>query len=302
MPRNMSHATLVARTLVFASAMLVAGGLRAAGTHETREFADVVAMTQALVETHGAESVLLVCDIDNTLLAMDRELGSDQWFEWQEYLLDNEPDSPDLVAKDFKQLLAAQGVLFHLGKMHPPEEDLPEHIKTLQQAGVSTLVLTSRGHQFREYTMRELAANGYDFPSTALPITDPPCGVYFPYDLDNIGASGLTSDEAKRFGLREPRGITYRAGVMMTAGQHKGAMLLTLLARCPKAFKAVVFVDDHGRHVTRVYDALSGRGIDATVFHYKKEDTNVNRFRYGDKRGVARAWKKLDKTLEAVFE
>ena len=39
------------------------------------------------------EHVLLVLDIDNTLLAMNQDLGSDQWFEWQRYLLDHEPRS-----------------------------------------------------------------------------------------------------------------------------------------------------------------------------------------------------------------
>ena len=290
--------------LILAAVTLLAAtaSVEATGAYETQEFVDVVSVTQQYVARHGADKVLLVCDIDNTLLAMDNALGSDQWFEWQNYLLDHEPDSPRLVAKSFDELLAAQGVLFALGKMHPPETDLPTHIKTIQDTGVSTLVLTSRGPKFRVPTLRELNANGYDFAKSALPLVDVPGGVYAPYDLQAVQNAGLTDEEAKRFRLKKPRGVSYSHGVMMTSGQHKGAMLLTMLARSPKEYKAVVFVDDHGRHVLRVYDALVAREIDIVTFHYKREDDNVNRFEYSDKQEVARQWRRLDKTLDAVFE
>lgn len=286
----------------FLGAALAAESVVAAGAYETEDFADVVTTVEALADEHGGENVLLVCDVDNTLLAMDNELGSDQWFEWQEYLLEHEPDSHYLVAENFDQLLVAQGLLFALGKMHPPQPDLPDHIKTIQRAGVSTLVLTSRGHAFRAATVRELLANGYDFAKSALMLPDPPCGVFAPYDLDALENSGLTAEEAARFDLGSPRGITFERGLMMTAGQHKGAMLLTMLALSERQFKAVVFVDDHGRHVLRVYDALAGRGINVAAFHYKREDANVDRFKYGDKKDVAKRWRKLDRTLQEVFE
>ncbi|MEM6329012.1 MAG: DUF2608 domain-containing protein, partial [Planctomycetota bacterium] len=166
----------------------------------------------------------------------------------------------------------------------------------------ATLVITSRGPQFRPATLRELAANGYDFAKSVLPLDEEPCGVFLPYDLAAINSSGLTAEEASRFGLQEPRGVSYSRGVMMTSGQHKGAMLLTMLARTPADIKAVVFVDDHGRHVLRVYDALAGRGLAVSTFHYKREQDNVTRFEYSDKKDVARRWRRLDKSLQAVFE
>ena len=86
----------------------------------------------------------------------------------------------------------------------------------------------------------------------------------------------------------------------MTAGQHKGAMLLTILHRAVHKPKAVVFVDDHGRHIHRVYDALDRRGIDCSVFHYDREDPNVNRFRYGDKTAVTQRWLRLKSALEEI--
>ena len=77
-------------------------------------------------EKYGPEHVLLVCDLDNTLMAMNHPLGSDQWFEWQRYLIDHDPKSPYRVADTFPGLLDAQGVLYNLGRMHPTQPDLPE--------------------------------------------------------------------------------------------------------------------------------------------------------------------------------
>ncbi len=301
MPKTNSHKILWALLLAGFVGSGVSPAL-AGGAFETREFSDVVAVVQEEVSEHGAENVLLVCDIDNTLLAMDQDLGSDQWFEWQNYLLEHEPDSPMLVAESFSQLLEAQGILFALGKMHPPEPELPKHIETIQDAGVKTLVLTSRGYGFRPATLRELNANGYDFAKSVLPTSNLPSGAYAPYDLESIEDSGLTPDEARRFRLKPPRSVSYSHGVMMTAGQHKGAMLLTVLARSPQKYASIIFVDDHGRHVLRVYDALTARGIEISTFHYKREDDNVNRFEYCDKQDVTRRWRKLDKTVEVVFE
>lgn len=282
--------------------LLLASPALAGGVRDTEDFAEVTAAVQIAAEEYGAENVLLVCDIDNTLLRMRGDLGSDAWFEWQEYLLENKPKSKHLVAKSFDGLLAAQGLLFTLGRMTPTEETLPQRIAAIQQAGVRTLVMTSRGDNFRVATERELNAAGYDFASTALPTEDVPGDVYEPYNLANIGASGLTMDEVSYFNLVEPRGVSYSNGIFMTAGQHKGALLLTLLSMSQHQYKAVVFVDDHSRHVMRVYDALMRRGIDATAIHFKQQDANVKRFNYSDKSEVTKKWRKLDRVLSEVFE
>lgn len=282
--------------LLFASPA-VGGGVR-----DTEDFAEITAAVQIAAEEHGPENVLLVCDIDNTLLRMRGDLGGDAWFEWQEYLLENQPKSKMLVAKKFDGLLAAQGLLFTLGRMTPTDETLPERIAAMQQAGIKTLVMTSRSDDFRVATERELNAAGYDFASTALRTEGVPGDVFPPYDLANIGASGLTMEDVSDFNLVDPRGVSYSNGIFMTAGQHKGAMLLTLLSKSPVQYKAVVFVDDHSRHVMRVYDALSRRGIDATAIHFRQQEANVKRFNYSDKSAVTKKWRKLDRVLSEVFE
>ncbi len=289
-----------------ATIALVCGGWAASAlasdVRETDDFRDVAATVEQLVDEHGAEHVLLVLDIDNTIMAMNHELGSDQWFEWQKFLLENHPKSKHLVAKDFAGLLEAQGVLYNLAKMHPPQKDLPAIIGRMQGLGIHAMILTSRGPDFRVATERALNENGYDFSRTALPVHDLPGGDYLPFDLDDLEADGLTTKDAAAFKLEEPRRVSYANGVFMTAGQPKGAMMITMLKYANPDVKAVVYVDDNIRHVAYVFAAVAGRGKEVTAYHYTREDKNVKRFQYGDKDDVSRRWKKLSGTLEEVFQ
>ena len=51
--------------------------------YETADLADITADTLKLAQMTVKENILVVFDIDNTLLAMEQGLGSDQWYEWQ---------------------------------------------------------------------------------------------------------------------------------------------------------------------------------------------------------------------------
>ena len=212
-------------------------------SYSTADFSRVVDKSKELVEKYSKENVLVVVDIDNTLLAMNQDLGSDQWYNWQNGLLENDPSSPDLVAADFKGLLGVQGTLFSLSRMHPPEPKLPEQMAEIQQLGLTTVVLTSRSHEFRDATERELKRNGYDLASTAPRIKEVR-GVFMPFDPVRQDAHGLSVEIVNEI-KGQLRPVTYSGGIYMTAGQHKGYMLRTLLARTePKrSFKAIIFVD-----------------------------------------------------------
>src|SRR5688572_20735843 len=117
---------------------VVPGALHGSEITATDDFRAVAAAIAEYADEFGPHRVLLVLDIDNTLLAMDHDLGSDQWFEWQRYLLDHEPRSDELVANSFDELLEAQGLLFSVGRMHPPQRDLPKIISRWQGRGIHT--------------------------------------------------------------------------------------------------------------------------------------------------------------------
>lgn len=267
----------------------------------TAEFQKVQAHVDELVEKHGSSGVLVVVDIDNTLLAMNQDLGSDQWFNWQENLLKYAPDSADLVAKDFAGLLEVQGTIFSLSAMHPPEPDLPKYIQKIQATGVPMVVLTSRGYNFRDAAERELTRNGYDFGENALEIQERR-GLFMPFDPEQPEAHGLNAKIIEGIKSRL-RPVTYSNGIFMTAGQHKGYMLRTLLARSSSKddIKAVVFVDDHEKHTKRMKDALQDQGVDISVFHYTREAGNVNKFHNSSKRHVVEDWNQLKEFIDGVL-
>lgn len=286
--------------------LIVVAGFAAEGSAseltDTGDFAEVGAAVVKYAHKIDPARILLVLDIDNTLLAMNSPLGSDQWFEWQKFIIKNEPKSKQRVADSFEGLLEAQGLLYNLQHMHPPQPNLPGLVRKLQAMGIRTLVLTSRGSEYRQATERELKLNGYDFTKSALPVKEVPSGEFMPYDPEHPDQDGLTKDEIAKFHLGQPKPVSYEHGILMTAGQHKGAMLLTLLHDAREDVDAVVYDDDNIRHVANVYAALLARGIEVTAFHYTAEDVNVAKFDYSNKDDVTKKWRKLEQTLEEVLQ
>ena len=270
-------------------------------SYATADFSRVVDKSKELVEKYSKENVLVVVDIDNTLLAMNQDLGSDQWFNWQIGLLKDNPRSPDLVATDLDGLLGVQGTLFSLSGMHPPEPMLPVQMAEIQKLGLTTVVLTSRGYGFRDATERELKRNGYDFGSTAPRIKEVR-GRFMPFDPARPVAHGLSAEIVDEIKSRlQP--VTYSGGIYMTAGQHKGYMLRTLLARMEpkKPFKAIVFVDDHKKHTARMHSAFENAPVQLVTFHYTRETGNVSNFNDSQKRHVVEDWRRLEGFVESVL-
>ena len=272
----------------------------------TAEFARVVDQVDEFAEEYGAENVLLVVDLDNTLLAMNQDLGSDQWFTWQEALQNSDQAHPELVASDFGGLLEIQGILFALSRMHPPEPGLPDMVEDLVTRKITTVVLTSRGKEFRDAAERELKRNKYNISPSTLEIHEKR-GVFSPYSAEHPDKHGLNAEIIDDLG--SPRRVTYSEGIYMTAGQHKGYMLKTLLSRSTRAsadkpfahFKAIVFVDDHQKHVDRMQEAFAGVSIDLATFRYSREDGNVEKFNKSTKHHVIRDWDLLNGFIQTVL-
>jgi hypothetical protein len=259
---------------------------------ETDDFGIIAKAGLGLVGKHGADRVLMVFDIDNTLLTMNQDLGGDAWFNWQADLLKANPKSPALVAHDFAGLLRVQGVLFALSDMHPPEKQTPALVRKLQDSGATVFALSSRGPEYYSATMRVLAANGYDFARSAVPGR---AGEFLPFQ------EGLSEEEAKRFGLGAPRPVMFQSGAYLAAGQHKGAILRTIWKRSKERYRALLFVDDHRKHVDRVREAFRDGEIDLRLFRYTRMDAAVERFRRSDKAEVTEKWGLLRAAIEGAL-
>jgi len=225
---------------------------------ELRTTDDLAELRDQAIEAgrrQGNERVLVAFDLDNTLLAMETELGADQWYDWQRSLQQADRCDPRLVP----DRLAVQGALFHLGSMRPAQPNAVAVVEDLQARGFTTMVLTARGQDFRLATFRELRRNGLSFRDSA---PGPEGG----FEESWVPASGS-------------RPVRYEDGAYLLAGQHKGDMLIELIERLGiEPPREVIFADDKRKNVSAVAEALEREGIAGTLFLYTREAERVEAF------------------------
>ena len=241
---------------------------------ETDDLALVADVALQQAERFGTDRVLVVFDIDNTLLAMEQGLGSDQWYDWQKELQEEDPCSDMLVSNR----LAVQGALYFASAMRPTQPDAAEQVQRLQDAGLTVIALTSRGADFRLQTFRELRRNGISFWPGAL---EPKRG--YPESFIPEGGS---------------HPALYEDGVFLTAGQHKGDMLKALLDKTGRDYPTVVVMaDDKKRNLRAVMETFAGTGTSIHAWRYNREDAAVAAL----DRSAARAqWDALRPALQQI--
>jgi len=224
-----------------------------------------------MAKDHGRENVLVVFDIDNTLLAMEQDLGSDQWYYWQKDLAASDPCNPMVVGDRF----AVQGAVFYASAMRATQPNAAEQVRRIQDAGIPTIALTSRGTDYRLQTFRELRRQDISFWPTAIP---PRRG----WSEDFVPA-----------GVERP--ARYEDGVFLTAGQHKGEMLKALLDKAGVPWPALVIIaDDKAHNLKDMMEAFTGSGTWVHAWRYTREDAVVAAF---DPEEAASQWNELEPAL-----
>jgi len=225
---------------------------------ETADLSDVTADVLALAEQHGKDWVFMVFDIDNTILAMEQGLGADQWYEWQKDLANHDKCNPQNVGNRF----AVQGALLFASAMRPTQDDAASQVAAIQASGVPVVVVTSRGHDYRLQTFRELRRNGYNFTYSAI---GPPGG----YDQPFVPVEG-------------GRMSRYEDGVFLTSGQHKGKMLYALLEKTGTELpKVIVIADDKQKNLDAIKETFGALDVAVHAWRYSGEDENVTGFDAG---------------------
>jgi hypothetical protein len=241
---------------------------------ETADLADVTTDALALADSNGPENVLMVFDIDNTILAMEQGLGADQWYEWQKDLANHDQCNPQNVGNRF----AVQGALLFASAMRPTQNDAASQVATIQARGVPVIVVTSRGHDYRLQTFRELRRNGYNFTYSAI-------GPEGGYDQPFIPVEdGLMS--------------RYEDGVFMTAGQHKGKMLSALLQKTRTELPDVIVIaDDKQKNLDAIKETFSALDVPVRAWRYSAEDENVASF---DTAKANAEWESIEAALRQI--
>ena len=198
---------------------------------------------------YGASKVLVVLDVDNTMLKSDSDLGSDLWYRWQRNKLEIKPKAYQKLA-DSCLFSEAIPLLYDLGTMSLTEHSLKNHITDWQNKGVTVIGLTSRSPLCRMATERDLLQNGINLKKTQLRAID--------------GSKLILNDKLGRE-------LSYANGLMMTSGMHKGKMLGHILGRSGKKYDAIIFVDDTRKNIDNVKQDFKKFGrIELSLFYYTK--------------------------------
>jgi hypothetical protein len=237
----------------------------------TDELALVTELSLDFARKYGGDKILVALDIDNTLLAMEQDLGSDQWYYWQKSLAEEDPCSAQLV----NDRLAVQGALFYASAMRPTQPDAAQQVRRMQDAGLQVIALTARGAEFRLQTFRELRRNGFSLWKNAWPS---PTGY-----AESFTPAGLE------------RPVLYEDGVLFAAGQDKGVVLQALLDRSGAEKPVLILmVDDKHANLQEVMKAFSWSATRVHAWHYTREQPVVDAF---DPAAAARQWEALRPAL-----
>ncbi|WP_340676672.1 DUF2608 domain-containing protein [Paraglaciecola sp.] len=283
----MKKSIVVCLLIVATSACSVKQNLSSASTRvkivETTRFQDVADISKQKIAAYSSQNVLIVVDIDNTLLTSNSDLGGDIWYQWQREQLNIKPKAEQKVKCLFEDSIS---LLYELSPMQLIEEAVPQQIKQWQAQGITLFALTSRSPNTRAATIRELTRADFDMSKTA-----------------------LTTRAQVPLWLHEelPREMTYMQGVMMTSGMNKGEMLSYILNRAQRHFDAILFVDDSQKNVDNLYAEFSARAdTDMTIFHYTKVEKDRIKAQ-GSILSQSQAdqmdmqWQQLNQVLNSIF-
>ncbi|MEE8424188.1 MAG: DUF2608 domain-containing protein [Elusimicrobiota bacterium] len=195
-------------------------------------------------------TVLVVFDLDDTLLATAQDFPSSRWLLRELSVLHScRPKlSPALLETRRQALLRVAGRARDASAWRLVPENGSRKIRELQDRGVRAVIITSRSSADQADTFRALRS----------------------MDID-MSRNPIGQDFDKTF----KRATSYRNGVYFTSGQSRGQMLGTLLKQAGCALDAVLLIDDQGEHVNEVMASLRGGRISYHGFRYAEPGKNA---------------------------
>lgn len=282
----------------FTSVELVQAKAEIKQIHSMRE---AYAEIKEKAERYGAKNVLVVFDLDSTLLALNQDLGSDYWFTWQNEKIKS-GDRSDRVASSILELLAVQLQLYTLSGMHPPEKEIPAMVASLQNRQIAIMVLTSRMTDFGDITLRQLRENRLSFV-TSPEVNNDDGYNYIPYDPRNPQRYGLDAADVDLAKLKTVPPVNYKRGIFLSAGLHKGVALKSFLGAKAKSnhYRAIVFVDDRAHHCQAVAEVYKDSTADVVSLRYGFEDKKIEAFLAGPKTKAINGYQQFIQLKEYVF-
>jgi len=200
---------------------------------------------------HLDADTIVIFDIDNTIGAPEKELGSDEWFShsMQKHLQQGD-DMPTIK----KQLLPLFFALQHTLLLQPIESETPAFIEQLQKNNIPTIALTVRSLPIANRTIEQLAHMAINFSKTAP--HQPTCTIK----------------------IDDHNGI-YKHGIIFCNGHHsKGKALRHFFAQANYYPRKIIFIDDKLKYLTDVEQVATELGIEFIGLRYNRCDHKVAAF------------------------
>ena len=207
----------------------------------------------------NSASVLVVFDIDDTLLESNSFIGSDTWYNWQRGRdIEKVEGGTTRIDKNdqYSCLFSKLGVLYEIGVYHATEDDAASIVAQLQEK-FDVVALTSRSPDYRAGTERELARANFEFARSHLL----PQSHSLAYDL-NDGSS--------------TRPVSYEDGIIMSTGLNKGVVLEDILQRLGRTYTTIFFIDDSKINISNMSDVWTEKDTLMVTFHYTGVEKKIS--------------------------
>lgn len=229
----------------------------------------VIEQVNELNQKFSPEEVLIVFDIDNTVLRTSSVVPSDQWFEWQWDEISKQSEFS--ITDSHGEFLSHLEELYWKAEFLLTETPLTKVAVEQFKKENRFFYLTSRNSGMVEVTTKALNKNSIGFSNNRLEAKDLFLGTEFKsiapaYMLENYSAS------------RQETKIQYRKNVFFTAGLNKGLMLRLMLLQSNLKPKAILFMDDKAKHTANVQKEFLKDSIEVYTYTYHQVLDQVHEF------------------------
>lgn len=216
------------------------------------------------VERQGykSEDILVVFDIDNTLIRPQTSLGSDQWFDYM--MKENQAkghDLPTAVALVLPKLF----YIYHKTTMSIVEEATREVVCDLQKGNFNCICLTARSPYLAEITCERLSHLGMEF-----------------------SFKGIAQDTV----LNISPLVLYHHGIIFCGVMGKDITLLQFLDSTGYLPKKIIMIDDKEKILHAVEESVKSRAIEFLGLRYAYCDDSITAY---DHAVAEKEWETLRK-------
>jgi len=231
-----------------------------------QHFDEIMQTAEKLQQKAKNNHILMVYDIDNTLLTGAHPLATSEWFDWQAGLIKENNGSKYRVANNILSLVDIQVDIFNWAGLQPVEPNNIKSVMHLKNLGYPSIVLTARSDDMFPATLREFARNGLWFA-----------------DDDQLIKN-------QRFYINNNQAaapIVLQGSIIMASGQNKGLALQQLLSSAKYESKYIIFVDDVEKNVkdmAKIFEKDPHYHVIAV--HYTYSEPNVIKFKAMDKLSI----------------